>query len=253
MTWNPEVYNQFKEKREQPFYDLISRVKIRPGLKILDLGCGTGELTLTLPQRFPGSSILGVDNSREMLPVTNEFPAVTFALRSIVEELMLPTKYDLIIANASLQWVDDHQQLFRRIISKLNPSGQIAIQMPSQNENVLNKILFELVNELPYYNDLKNLIHHSPVLSLDEYTKLLILNGGMDVNVSKKVYPIVADSIETLYAFISGSALRPYLGKLSGEMRKAFINDYKERIGRHFKSSPMIYSFKRILLTASFS
>lgn len=252
MPWNPDIYNKFKEKRYEPFYDLIGHIEAKPNMSILDLGCGTGEQTKIMADKFADSTVLGVDASAEMLSKVPTEQNISFAQRSIEAQLQLMDKWDVIVANASLQWVDDHTALFPTLILRLLPGGQLAVQMPSQKENLLNQILYKLVHEAPYVNVLKDVIHHSPVLSLDAYTQLLFANGAKDVLVYQKVYPILAQSAETLYEFIAGSALVPYMEKLQEPMKSAFVKEFKDRIAGHFTSLPMVYSFKRILLVAKF-
>lgn len=252
MPWNPDIYNQFKEKRYEPFYDLLSHVHVGSGRHILDLGCGTGELTKIVADKFPATTVLGVDTSAEMLAKAPHQPNISFAQRSIEEQLQLANKWDLIIANASLQWVSDHPDLFPGIISKLLPGDQLAVQMPSQKENLLNQLLYELVHETPWFEALNGVIHHSPVLSLDDYTQLMFSNSAKEVLIYQKVYPIIAESIGTLYDFISGSALVPYMETLQEPLKSAFTVAFKNRIASRFTSSPMVYSFKRIIIVARF-
>lgn len=252
MPWDPQIYNRFKSKREEPFFDLISHVTARPGMQILDLGCGTGALTSVLADRFPESEVLGIDNSAEMLAKAPEGSNLKFVLRSIADQLARNDKFDLITANASLQWIGDHASLFKKIIGRLVPGGQLAVQMPSQSENKLNQILYQLVQEPPFYELLRENIRHSPVLTLDEYTGLLFQNGAKDAVVYQKVYPIIAQSTETLFDFISGSALVPYMERLPEEMQQQLSTAFRMRIGEHFNVAPMVYSFKRIILVALF-
>lgn len=252
MPWNPDLYNQFKDIRYEPFYDLISYVQAKPAMNILDLGCGTGELTKVIAENFPGSQVLGIDTSAEMLAKASRQENMLFAQRSIEEQLQLADKWNVIIANASLQWVNDHANLFPRLIEKLLPGGQLAAQMPSQKENVLNQLLYELVHESPFYETLHDVIRHSPVLSLDDYTQLLYSHGAKQTVVFQKVYPIITESVDTLYDFISGSALVPYLEKLQEPLQSAFITIFKQRIADRFTASPKVYSFKRIILVARF-
>lgn len=252
MPWNPDTYNQFKEERYQPFYDMISHLHVKSNLQILDLGCGTGELTQTLANKFTGSKTVGVDNSVEMLCNAPMQKNLFFTNISIEEQLEKKEKWDVVVANASLQWIEDHQTLFPKIISILNEGGQLAVQMPSQKENLLNQILYKLVHEQPYYDSLKDVIRHSPVLSLDEYTSLLYSNHAKEVLVYQKVYPIIAESFESLYKFIAGSALIPYMEQLEGAMKESFEKEFKSRIADVFTSTPMVYAFKRIVLVAAF-
>lgn len=252
MPWNPDIYNKFKAKRYEPFFDLLSHVHAVAGKQILDLGCGTGELTKIIADKFPEATVLGVDTSAEMLSQAPDQSNISFAQRSIEEQLQSTDQWDIIIANASLQWVSDHSTLFPKIISKLQPGGQLAVQMPSQKENLLNQLLYELVHESPYFEVLDGAIRHSPVLTLDEYTQLMYSNNAKEVLVYQKVYPIVAESTETFYEFISGSALVPYMEKLPEPMKPAFIQEFKTRIAQHFTQTPMVYSFKRIIIVAGF-
>jgi trans-aconitate 2-methyltransferase len=94
---------------------------------------------------------------------------------------------------------------------------------------------------------LKGFNRLSPVLGLDDYANMMFENGLQNLNISMKVYPLIAESEEELFNFISGSALIPYLERLSGEQKEDFIIEFKKRIGDHFSKFPAIYSFKRIL------
>jgi trans-aconitate 2-methyltransferase len=164
------------------------------------------------------------------------------------ETIASAEKWDLIFSNAALQWSDDHESLFAKLLELLNSKGQFAVQMPVQPENKLNKILLELVNEEPFKTYLNGFTRDSPVLSIDEYAQILFDGGLEDLKILQKVYPIIANDHETLYNFISGSALIPYIERLEGEEKELFITTYKQRIAEHFPKLPAIYSFKRILL-----
>jgi len=154
----------------------------------------------------------------------------------------------LIFSNAALQWLDDHQTLFPHLISKLSSGGQLAVQMPYQPENVLNKLLSELAGEEPYRSYLDGWNRASSVLSIDEYAQILFHSGLEELDLSLRIYPIIAAEAEVLYDFISGSALIPYIERLDEDKRPAFIEAFKTRIKQHFSRFPAIYPFKRILL-----
>jgi trans-aconitate 2-methyltransferase len=252
MPWNPDTYNKFKNERYRPFYDLISHVTDMSGMDIIDLGCGTGELTAVLAERFSVNKVLGIDTSAEMLAKAPQANNLSFQLKSIEEQAEQPETWDLIVANASLQWADDHWDLFPKIISKLNKNGQLAIQLPSQTENLLNKILLELVQEPPLREALNGWARLSPVLSLDEYTDMFFKNGADNMILYQKVYPIIAQSSEELFEFISGSALVPYMERLNEPIKTQFVAAFKERISRQFPTSPSVYAFKRMILYANF-
>lgn len=254
MAWNPNTYNKFKKERYAPFYDLLSLIETRQNLNIIDLGCGTGELTRMLTDKLPDAKVLGIDSSLEMLNETKAFTnaSLSFKQIGIEEQLMTNQKWDLIFSNAAIQWVDNHQEIFPKIITLLNPNGQLAIQIPSQTENALNQLLNELVQEQPYKAHLKAYHHISPVLKTDAYAQILFECGAKSMTVFEKIYPIIGQSFIDLYDFISGSALPPYLERLQGEVKENFIVEYKRRINLAFPKSPTLYPFKRIIIEAKF-
>lgn len=250
MPWNPNVYNQFKNIRFKPFYDLAELITEEKEMKAVDLGCGTGEQTAILTEKFPNALFTGIDSSPEMLEKskTLENERLHFRLATTEEMLNADENWDLIFSNAALQWSDNHYDLFSKLISKLKSGGQLAVQMPYQPGNTLNKILFEMAEEEPFKTQLKNWNRPSAVLTIDEYAQILFDNGIGDLNLFQKVYPIIADDHETLFNFISGSALIPYLEKLDEEQQKNFTVEFKKRIEKNFPKLPAIYSFKRILM-----
>jgi len=250
MPWNPEIYNKFKDIRYQPFFDLADFIQPAEKMKAIDLGCGTGEQTAILTEKFKQAFFLGVDTSAEMLRKSSalESDRLHFRQLSVEEVTGSSEKWDLIFSNAALQWSDDHQQLFPGLIQKLHTGGQFAVQMPVQKENLLNKILFKLIHESPFEDFLKGWKRASPLLSIDEYAQILFAQGLKDIQIIQKVYPIIASDYQTLYNFISGSSLIPYLERLEGEQKEFFIRTYQERIAKYFPKLPAIYAFKRLLL-----
>lgn len=252
MPWNPYQYNTFKKERFAPAFDLIAQIDKKPNLKVIDLGCGTGELTAVLAKLLSGSHVTGIDNSKEMLEQCANGAQLKFENKTIEEQLLSDEKWDLIFANASLQWVENHQYLFPKMISKLNPGGQLAIQMPCQRENILNGLLYDLASEDPFSSALNNYNRNSPVLTMDEYAQILFEENSHDINIYQKVYPLIARDHETLYEFISGSATIPYMERLPDILKDKFKSSFMLKIQNTFRKLPAIYAFKRLFITASF-
>ena len=250
MQWNPETYNQFKSLRFKPFFDLAALISLEAGTTAIDLGCGTGEQTALLAERFPESHFLGIDSSSEMLKNASQLETgmLQFKLASTEEAISADVKWDLIFSNAALQWSDNHPELFPKIISRLNKNGQLAVQMPYQPENILNQLLSEIANEEPFRSYLKDWNRPSTVLTIDAYTQLLFTQGLEELNISQRVYPIVANDYDILFEFISGSALIPYLARLDLKQQALFTSRFKVRIQESFPKLPAIYPFKRLLL-----
>lgn len=254
MAWNPGKYNEFKSVRFKPFFDLAAHIEDKPGMEVIDLGCGTGELTAMLAEKLTDARVLGVDSSAEMLAEAGPFRTeqLTFEQGTIESQVKSGKKWDLVFSNAAIQWVDNHKQLFPDILNLVKPGGQVAIQMPCQNENLLNRILRQLAAEEPYHSLLHSWNRSSPVLSMDDYAQILFAHGGKEITVYQKVYPLIAQSYDDLYDFISGSALIPYFERLGGAVKAQFIQAYKQRIRDSFPVIPALYAFKRIILYAQF-
>jgi trans-aconitate 2-methyltransferase len=140
MPWDPDKYHQFKGERRAPFFDLLSLVRVREGLRAIDLGCGTGELTALLAEALPGAQVLGIDNSPQMLERASiyEGPNLRFEHRAVEEAA---GEWDLIFSNAALQWVEGHETLVPRLVGMLRPGGQLAVQVPSNHNHPAQSIV----------------------------------------------------------------------------------------------------------------
>ena len=250
MPWNPDIYNQFKNIRFKPSFDLMELIQDQPKMQAIDLGCGTGEQTRILSERFSDASFLGIDSSAEMLAQSKalEQKGLHFRIGTVETVLDESKTWDLVFSNAALQWSENHSELFLKIISKINQGGQLAVQIPCQNDNALNKIVFQLSEEEPYKTWLNGWNRPSPVLEIDEYAQILFENGLSDLQISQRIYPIIAENHDTLFNFISGSALIPYMERLNQEQQQVFANAFKEKIAQSFPKLPALYAFKRILL-----
>ena len=250
MPWNPEIYNTFKDLRNKPFYDLMDFIKLPEASTAVDLGCGTGEQTAILAEKFSKTDFLGIDSSAEMLVQSKSLETANLHFeRMSVEDIVESNKnWDLVFSNAALQWSDNHDVLFLQLINLLNSKGQFAVQMPIQKENLLNKILYQLAEEDPFKTYFKGWRRDSPVLSMDQYAQIMFDGGLEEIQIMEKVYPIIAHDHDTLYNFISGSALIPYLELLQDDQKQCFIKAFKIRIEEKFPKLPAIYAFKRILL-----
>lgn len=254
MAWNPEKYDQFKTERFAPFKDLMACIKARPDMEVVDLGCGTGEMTRKLADGLPGSTVLGIDSSAEMLGKAKQFETthLHFEQKTIEEQVYSGKNWDLVFSNAAIQWVENHHELFPAIIKTIKANGQLAIQMPAQHHNMLNRILADLAKEQPYATALDSWIRTSPVLDVDVYAQILFENGGKEMTVYEKIYPLIVPGTNELFDWISGTTLIPYLEKLEGNIKAEFMVELQNRIRKTFLKTPVLYPFKRIIIAATF-
>lgn len=133
MKWNPGTYNNFRSERMRPFYDCVQLIEMRPSMDVIDLGCGTGDLTLKLAEYLPDPKmVLGVDSSAEMLLESSKYKhdKLSFRQAGIEDQLKENKQWDLIFSHAAIQWITDHRSLITHMISRLKPGVSFWYKYP---------------------------------------------------------------------------------------------------------------------------
>jgi trans-aconitate 2-methyltransferase len=250
MPWDPVQYHKFKEERFAPFEDLFALIKVRDGMSAVDLGCGTGELTRRLADRLPGSSVVGFDNSPQMLEKAQERqrPGLTYAAGDISA---LNGRWDLVFSHAAIQWLDNHVALIPRLMTLVAPGGQLAVQEPSNHRHPSHTLIIETASEEPFVTVLAGWVRQSPVLEVDRYAELLHLSGGTEITVFEKVYPHLLADADALVEWTSGTTLVPYLERLPQELHAGFLDSYRKKLHALWPGGPVFYTFRRILMAAT--
>ena len=248
MPWDPNQYHKFQAQRSAPFYDLLALVEVRPHLKVVDLGCGTGELTRQLADALPESDVTGLDSSPQMLDKAVSFSSPN--LRFVQgDQAQLTGEWDLIFSNAALHWSEDHAELIPDLYGRLKPGGQIAVQVPSNFDHISHQLIRETAGEEPFRSILQGFIRQAPVLSIDRYAQMLFDCGGEDIVAFEKVYAhILADS-NAVVEWISGTACVPYFERL-GEHKDEFVQVISTRMHAALPESPVFYPFRRTFFSA---
>ena len=248
MAWDPKQYHKFQAERSAPFYDLLALVEVRPQLKAVDLGCGTGELTRQLAESLPGSDVTGLDSSEAMLE--KAAPLSTPSLHFVKgDQAQLTGEWDLVFSNAALHWTENHAELIRKLYEGLKPGGQIAVQVPSNHNHISHQVYRETANEEPFKTMLKGFQRYAPVLSIDEYARLLFDCGAEDIVVFEKVYPHILEDSDAVVEWISGTALVPYFERL-GEHKELFVEAIRSKMRAALPERPVFYPFRRRLFSA---
>lgn len=249
MPWDPECYLKFKAERFAPFEDLLKMIRVRDGMSVIDLGCGTGEMTRRLSDSLPGSDVLGIDSSQEMLEKAKDYVGPGLGFKSGEIE-SIEGQWDLVFSNAAIQWVPDHQALVPRLLALLNPGGQLAVQLPSNHHHPVYRTIVEIADEEPFRSALNSWVRNFPVLSVDEYAVLLHEHGGGEIEVFEKVYPHLMKDADALVEWTSGTVLLPYFDRLSSEVKTAFLNEYRTRLRGLYPTEEILYAFRRTLFFA---
>lgn len=225
--WDPQQYAQFAAERTRPFHDLVSRVDVVAPREIADLGCGPGNLTAALADRWPTARVLGVDNSPEMLAEA-EALSIAGRLAFTLEDLTAwqPDRlFDLIVSNATLQWVPGHVALLGHLASCLGPGGVLAFQVPGNFREPTHTLLAQLCSSEPWAGKLSSL--SAPPSSHDPDVYLEALLGlGFTAIAWETTYLQVLEGENAVLNWMKGTALRPVLTVLSGEDRDGFLEDY---------------------------
>ncbi len=253
MRWDPTQYHRFATERAQPFHDLMSLVLFSPRMRILDLGCGSGELTARLRDASSGSIVEGVDSSPAMIARARR--QEDGQLRFVLGDLAAygePGSYDLVFSNAALHWVEDHASLVDKLLRLVRPGGQIAWQIPSNHHHPAHALIAsELVTQEPYRSMLGGYVRRTSVLELDEYARLLFAQGARDIVAMERAYVHELESVAQVVDWTRATTLLPYLERLPGASHEEFLGRYRDLLmARWGKQRPYGYTFRRILLRA---
>lgn len=245
-VWNPDQYGLFKNERSKPFFDLMALIEPKPGMKIVDLGCGTGELTAMLDQQFEAEKTIGVDSSEEMLERARSLKSRVKFENEKIEKWNPREKFDLIFSNAALQWCDNHDDLFEHLASKLKDDGQLAIQMPMNQDYPTHTVAREMAAEIA-----PDFTIQDSMLTLSEYASMLYHLGFTRQTAFVKVYGHVLESRLGVIEWVKGTTLTRFKSRLTPPQYESFLREYERRLFSEIEETkPFFYPFKRVFLWA---
>lgn len=226
-SWDPLQYGRYAGERARPFADLLARVDVRaPGL-VVDLGCGTGALTSSLAARWPGAEVLGVDSSPEMLE-----QAAAHASRRLRFELADVSRWrpgapvDVLVTNATLQWVPGHLDLLRRWVGTLAPGGVLALQVPANFDAPSHRLMRELAESAEFAPHLAGVLRGSESVAEPARYAELLAEAGCVVDVWETTYLHVLPGEDAVLEWVRGTGLRPVLDALDPDTTRAFVDRY---------------------------
>jgi trans-aconitate 2-methyltransferase len=250
--WDPTQYLRFAGERLRPALDLLAQVPLNAAARVVDLGCGPGNVTAILRQRFPQAEVVGVDGSATMLQKARAtLPQCRFEQADFFQ--WQPREpLDLIYSNAALQWVDGHRALFPRLLSFLAPDGVLAVQMPAMHDMPLRRIPYDLAAMEPWAEHLRDVTSAPGILTPMEYWDLVRPHvASLDMWQTTYMHALTGENAVAEWA--AGSSLRPFLDRLPEDWREAFRQAYAEAARPHYPRRPdgtTLLPFHRLFMVA---
>ncbi len=254
--WEPQRYERFAAERRQPFDDLVALCHPVEGGTIYDLGCGTGSRTIELPDALNASSVVGIDTSASMLERTVAYddPRVSFR-RDDLRTFAPDSPPELILSNAALHWVGEHDQVLAGWRAHLSPDGQMAVQIPVNFDHPTQQLIAATAaDHLDWFGtDAPPKLISINALRPEQYAEILHRLGATQQSVIMRVYTHVLPRTLDVVEWLQGTTLRPYRTALEPANYEAFVSDFSQRLVDHYGDvADFLYTFKRILFWARF-
>jgi trans-aconitate 2-methyltransferase len=270
--WDATLYLRFGGERARPFFDLLARVGAEVPRYVIDMGCGPGNLTATLAERWPSATVHGVDNSpqmietaRQLVPasaprsvgspgsgsvMTSHAPGLSFMLDDIRhwEPQSLP---DVIVSNAVLQWVPDHRELLVRWADQLADDGWLAFQVPGNFDQPSHVILREMAESARWRSLLRDVELNRQTADPAEYAELLA-GAGCEMDAWETTYVHILQGENPVLEWYRGTGLRPVLAVLDAGQAADFLTEYGEKIRVAYPPGPFgtLLPFRRVFTVA---
>jgi trans-aconitate 2-methyltransferase len=253
MSWSARQYSLFEQQRTRPVRDLVAAIPRVSAQTVVDLGCGPGNSTEVLAGRFPQATVTGLDSSTDMLSEARQRLAAVEFIQADIGDWKPAQTYDVILANASLQWVPDHAQLYPRLVSLLNPAGVLAVQTPDNLDEPAHRLAREIAAS-PQWVDRIGDVRHPDRHPAPYYFELLRPHCA-EVDVWRTTYhhPL-AGGHAAVVEWFKGSALRPYLQKLDQAAQQAFLDTYLHAISQAYPllaDGTVLLPFPRLFIVAT--
>lgn len=252
MTWSAKQYSMFEQQRTRPVRDLVAAIPDGDVRTAVDLGCGPGNSTEVLADRFPQALVTGMDSSDDMLvDARKRLPALNFELADI-GAWNPAQKFDVILANASLQWLPDHATLYPHLVSQLTPGGTLAVQTPDNLDEPAHKLAREVAADGPWAAKI-GAVKHNERHAASYYFELLSKHCST-VDVWRTTYHHPLAGSAAVVEWFKGSALRPFLAPLTESEKSAFLDEYLARITKAYPAladGTVLLPFPRLFIIAT--
>jgi trans-aconitate 2-methyltransferase len=253
-SWSAQQYSKFENERNRPVIDLLAHIPATSVKRAVDIGCGPGNSTELLRAHFPAAIVSGMDSSTDMVTAARKrMPDVSFEVADI-STWKGEGQYDVILANAALQWVPDHKTLFPSLISQLNPGGSLAVQMPDNFEEPAHRLMRSTAAEGPWAAKLADASKRVARETAGwYYGELRGQVSTLDIWRTIYYHPL-AGGPAAIVEWFKGTGLRPFLDPLNEEEKAAFLAVYTAEIAKVYPvydNGSVLLPFPRLFIIAT--
>lgn len=250
--WDPDRYLTYADERGRPFVELLARVGAEDPATVVDLGCGPGNLTRLLADRWPTARVRGVDSSVDMVERARaDVPGIAFEHADLRDWAARDDEpVDVLVSNATLQWLPDHLDLLPRLVARVRAGGWLAFQVPGNLDEPSHTLRAALAAEEPYAAHTAGVAapgSHAPAAYLEA-----LAAAGCEVDVWETTYLHVLQGEDPVFTWISGTGARPTLQALPDDLRPGFEADLRRRLREAYPRQPFgtVLPFRRIFAVA---
>ena len=252
MNWSAKQYSTFEQERTRPVRDLVAALPAGPVGLACDLGCGPGNSTEVLATRYPDATLIGIDSSDDMVQAARQrLPGRQFTVADIAT-WNAPRPADVLLANASLQWLPDHQVLYPRLVAQLAPGGHLAVQTPDNLDEPAHRLMREVAGSGPWAGKIGAVRHATRHAAADYYALLRPHCSQLDVWRTTYFHPL-ARGPAAVVEWFKGTGLLPFLAPLDADEREAFLAAYQAAVAGAYPALPdgtVLLPFPRLFLVA---
>jgi trans-aconitate 2-methyltransferase len=253
MSWSAAQYVKFVEERTRPVRDLIARVPTDNVARAADIGCGPGNSTEVLRERYPQAHIVGVDSSSDMIEAARErLPDVAFEVADI-RQWRSEQPLDVILANAVLQWIPGHETLMPALIARLNPGGALAVQTPDNLDEPSHRLMREIADAGPWAAELKDAARARAERHGAEWYFRLLRAHASRVDIWRTTYYHPLAGAHAIVEWVKGTGLRPFIDPLEASGREAYLARYEAAIADAYPAEAdgtVLLTFPRLFFVA---
>jgi len=249
--WSPSTYLKFEDERTRPARDLLAQVRLNVPGRVFDMGCGPGNSTELLVERFAGAEVIGLDNSPNMLAKARErLPNVRFDVAD-ASTWVPASGTSLVFANAIYQWIPNHIEALQNVLDGLPEGGVLAVQMPDNVAEPSHQAMRQIAADGPWADILQDAAR-DPLPSVKTYYDALKPHAAR-LDIWHIAYNHVLADADAIVEWVSATGLRPFVDPLSPEHRAEFLSRYKAAISKAYPpvvDGKVLLRFPRLFIVA---